>query len=211
MSMKLILKYVAVLSFVFFTSCGNRAELTNVDPSEVESVNTDAPNSDPDSKVTITTTSGADPGMVDPDQEPTEGTAASKDGIEWLDFETAIDRNQVEKKFVFIDMYTDWCGWCKKMDASTFKKSAVVDFMNEHFYAVKMNPEAKEAIAYKEVLYESKQYNGKAYNELAVNLLAGKMSFPSFVVLNKREVKRGVIVGYQTETQLISALKNYLD
>lgn len=209
--MKSIVNYISLLSCVLLISCGNRAELTNVDPSEVETINTEEPSNNSDGKVTITTTSGADPSMADPTQDGVESPAATTEGIEWLDFETAIDRNQLEKKFIFIDMYTDWCGWCKKMDASTFKQPAVVDFMKENFYAVKMNPEAKEAIAYKEVLYESKQYNGKAYNELAVNLLAGKMSFPSFVVLNKREVKRGVIVGYQTETQLISALKRYLD
>jgi thioredoxin-related protein len=131
--------------------------------------------------------------------------------IEWLDMETAADRNKEEKKFFFIDIYTDWCGWCKKMDQSTFKDSAVVEYMNEHFYAVKMNAESKDPIAYKEVLYESKMYNGKAYNELAVNLLSGKMSFPSFVVLSKKEVKLGTIVGYQKPTELMLALKGYVE
>jgi thioredoxin-related protein len=131
--------------------------------------------------------------------------------IEWLDLETAADRNKEEKKFFFIDIYTDWCGWCKKMDQSTFKDSAVVEYMNQHFYAVKMNAESKAPIAYKEVLYESKMYNGKAYNELAVNLLSGKMSFPSFVVLSKKEVKLGTIVGYQKPTELLLALKGYVE
>ncbi len=131
--------------------------------------------------------------------------------IEWLDMETAADRNKEQKKFFFIDIYTDWCGWCKKMDQSTFKDSAVVDYMNQHFYAVKMNAESKDPIAYKEVLYELKMYSGKGYNELAVNLLSGKMSFPSFVVLSKKEVKIGTIVGYQKPTELLLALKGYVE
>jgi len=108
-------------------------------------------------------------------------------------------------------MYTSWCGWCKKMDATTFQDPSVINYIDQNFYAVKMNPESNEAIAYKEVLYESKLYGKKMYNELAVNLLAGKMSFPSFVILNKREVKRGVIAGYQSSNQLISALKHYVE
>jgi thioredoxin-related protein len=135
----------------------------------------------------------------------------SKSAIEWLDLETAADRNKEEKKFFFVDIYTDWCGWCKKMDQSTFMDSSVVAYMNEHFYAVKMNAESKTPIAYKEVLYEYKMFNGKGYNELAVNLLSGKMSFPSFVVLSKKEVKIGTLVGFQKPTELLMALKGYVE
>ncbi|MEX1001326.1 MAG: DUF255 domain-containing protein [Crocinitomicaceae bacterium] len=128
--------------------------------------------------------------------------------IEWLDFETAMDKNEEERKFIFVDVYTHWCGWCKKMDQSTFKDKSVVAYMNEYFYAVKMDAESKEPIAYKEVLYEYKMYQGgKGYNELAVNLLGGKMSFPTFVVLSKREVKISTIRGFQKPDQLLAQLE----
>ena len=111
---------------------------------------------------------------------------------------------------MFFDIYTNWSGWCKKMDATTFMNPDVVEYMTEHFYAVKMNAETKDGIVFNEVLYESKQYGNKQYNELAVNLLGGKMSFPSFVVLSKREVKLGAIIGYKQPNALISALKSYV-
>lgn len=132
-----------------------------------------------------------------------------KEKITWYDFESAIDQNKEKKKLIFIDIYTNWCGWCKQMDRTTFLDPNVVSYMNEHFYAVKMDAESKEPIAFRETLYEYKMYNGKGYNELAVNLLGGKMSFPTFVILSKKEVKIATINGYQDETKLLTALKKY--
>lgn len=130
--------------------------------------------------------------------------------ITWYDFETAIDKNEEDRKPIFIDIYTDWCGWCKKMDASTFKDPEVVKYMNENYYAVKMDAESKEAIAFNETLYEYKVYQGgKGYNELAVNLLGGRMSFPTFVILSKRQVKKATLRGFQKPNQLLKALKNH--
>jgi len=51
----------------------------------------------------------------------------------------AVSRNEEAPKKLFIDVYTDWCGWCKKMDVSTFKNAEVIREMNENFYAVKLD------------------------------------------------------------------------
>ncbi|MGV6861369.1 MAG: thioredoxin family protein [Putridiphycobacter sp.] len=144
--------------------------------------------------------------------EETVAPMVDNSKINWMDFETAIEANQMTKKFIFIDVYTQWCGWCKKMDASTFMNPNVVAYMNEHFYAVKMDAESKDPIPYKDKLYEYKQYNARSgYNTLAVSLLDSQMSFPSFVVLNKREVKLGKIIGYKDANAMLQALKGFVE
>ena len=129
--------------------------------------------------------------------------------ITWYDLETAVDLCEEDKRPIFIDIYTGWCGWCKKMDAETFKDEDVVQYMNEHYYAVKMDAESREPIAFKEVLYEYKMYGKNGYNELAVNLLGGSMSFPSFVILSKRQVKLTTITGYKKPRELMKSLEKY--
>lgn len=46
-----------------------------------------------------------------------------------------------ENKLVFVDVYTDWCGYCKKLDKEVYTDERVVAFFNENFINVKFNAE----------------------------------------------------------------------
>lgn len=70
------------------------------------------------------------------------------DSIEWLSFEEAVKENDSDKKLIFIDVYTDWCGWCKVMDKKTFTDETVKSFMNDNFHNVKLDAEQKEQIQF---------------------------------------------------------------
>lgn len=191
------LKNIFYLSLtVLVLSCGNRDKTGTLKQEETTENTQENGNEKKFESVT---------GVVPPSGNETANVSSDK--IEWLDFETAIDRNQKNKKYIFIDIYTDWCGWCKKMDASTFVHPEVVTYLNENCYSVKMNAESKDPIPYKGVLYESKLYGNKEYNSLAHSLLDAKMSFPSFVVLNKKEVKAGKIIGYKDAPSFLTAIQ----
>ena len=63
--------------------------------------------------------------------------------INWISIEEAEIANKKEPRKVFIDVYTDWCGWCKKMDASTFEDPQIIKYLNENYYCVKLDGEDK--------------------------------------------------------------------
>ena len=54
-----------------------------------------------------------------------------KSGINWISLEEAQRLNEKEPRKIIIDLYTSWCGWCKKMDASTFAHPVVAKYVNE--------------------------------------------------------------------------------
>ncbi len=82
---------------------------------------------------------------------------AAKAEINWLTIEEAEKKMAESPRKVFIDVYTDWCGWCKKMDKNTFADNDVAAYVNEHYYAVKLNAEAKETINVKGTQYSPAQ------------------------------------------------------
>ena len=57
---------------------------------------------------------------------------------------------------VFIDLYTNWCGWCKRMDATTFSNQEIANYLNQNFYAVKLDAETKKSILFKGSVFKKR-------------------------------------------------------
>jgi thioredoxin-related protein len=116
--------------------------------------------------------------------------------INWLSFEEAIARNEVEPKQIFIDFYTDWCGWCKVMDRNSFADPEIAKIMNAYFYPVKFNAEGKDTVTFMGQKYGFVAQGNRGYHELAASIMQGKMSYPTFVFLNEKYEIVAPISGY---------------
>lgn len=100
--------------------------------------------------------------------------------ITWMDFNTGYAQAKKEKKIVLIDCYTDWCGWCKRLDKDTYTDSAVIAIVNKNFVAIKFNPE-KTDVSYN---IDGKTYNG---GELLSILSHGQqVSYPTTFFINTK-------------------------
>ncbi|CAN5209486.1 hypothetical protein BH10PSE19_BH10PSE19_22170 [soil metagenome] len=132
--------------------------------------------------------------------------------IKWLSFEEAVKQSSKKPKKILIDVYTDWCGWCKVMDKQTFTDPIIVAYVSANYYAVKLNAEQREKIVFNGQDYNfilSNPNSNKGYHELAANLLDGKLSYPSTVVLDEKFNRIGLVPGFLKPEVFDQMLKYY--
>ncbi len=108
-----------------------------------------------------------------------------KEKINWLSWGQATDAQAKQEKKILLNVYTEWCTWCKRMDETTLQQPEIAKFLNQNFYSVKFDAEQKESLQYKDKTYKYIKNGSKGYHELAAELLKGRLSFPSIVFLDE--------------------------
>lgn len=122
--------------------------------------------------------------------------------VEWIGIEQLEDKMKSEPRKVMVDLYTDWCGWCKRMDKSTFSNEELAKYMNEKFYAVKFNAETEQPVTFNGKTYNSKPGGRRPTSELAYKLIlgdqpSGRMGYPSFAFLDEQLNRIDAYPGYK--------------
>ncbi|MFC2090583.1 thioredoxin family protein [Bacteroidota bacterium] len=143
----------------------------------------------------------------------------AQETVKWYSLTEAIELNSIEPRKIIVDVYTDWCGWCKRMDATTFSNEEIAAYINENFYAVKFNAEMKDSLQLGDKMYYFVDNGRRGYHEVAAILTKGNLSYPTIVYLDEelrhmfflQDDKKyySVEAGYKTPEQLEPILKYY--
>jgi thioredoxin-related protein len=116
----------------------------------------------------------------------------SEAAIKWVTWDEAQMLMQQKPKKIYVDVYTDWCSWCKVMEAKTFSNSNVIRHMNQNFYCIKLNAEKDDNINFGGKVYKLK--NG--VNELASTLMNNKLSYPTSIFMEEEFKNYQPVPGY---------------
>lgn len=114
----------------------------------------------------------------------TDGIQFCKEGTKLAE---AIATAKAEKKNVFLDCYTSWCGPCKMMARDIFPQKKVGDYMNPKFVCIKIDMEKGEG----PTLAQKLQVN----------------AFPTFIVFNADGQEIGRFLGGSDADGFIDRVK----
>jgi len=101
--------------------------------------------------------------------------------VQWMPFTQATQSAASKGKYVFVDIYTDWCEYCKQLDATTFKAPTVLAELDKNFVSSKLNAESETPLAWK----------GKKLTASKLAALWQVDGFPTLMFLNSK----GEIIG----------------
>lgn len=135
---------------------------------------------------------------------------ASESPVTWMTFEEAVERSKTEKRKIFIDVYTDWCGWCKVMDKNTFSEPMIAKILNEEFYPVKFDAEQKEDIVFNGTTFKFVPSGNKGYHQLAAALLNNQLAYPTVVFLDEGFSQAYPVAGYKKPEEFHQFLMYFL-
>jgi len=116
--------------------------------------------------------------------------------VKWYTIEEAFKLSAEEPRKMMIDVYTDWCSWCKVMDNSTFNNEHIAEYLNSNYYPVKFNAEQKEDVNIDGVTYKFVNEGSRGYHQLAAALLNGQLAYPSTVFLDEEKKMLQPVQGY---------------
>ena len=132
--------------------------------------------------------------------------------IKWHTFQEAVELSKKEKKKVFIDVYTQWCGWCKVMEKNTFTNPVIAKYVNEKYYAVRLDAEMKDTVVFNNYSFVNPNPSvPRSTHQLASSLLSNKLSYPTTVYLDENFNMLTQVPGYLQPNQLEPILKYFGD
>jgi len=132
--------------------------------------------------------------------------------VKWISFNEALELNKKQPKPFLVDIYTDWCGWCKQMMRTTYSDPNLSAYINTWFYPVKFNAEGRDTIEYLGKKYMNPGKEPRSTHQLVLKFLGERISYPSTIFIGNNFLFQLNTSGYldnrQIEPVLVYTVEN---
>jgi len=92
----------------------------------------------------------------------------------WVSLEEAQHQALDKGRYILLDVYTEWCGFCRRMIRETYADKRVQEALDQYFYPVRIDAESLRMVT----------FQGQSYSMQDLALAFGVQSFPTTIFLN---------------------------
>lgn len=125
--------------------------------------------------------------------------ASAPTSVRWMSLEQAAKEASASGKHLFVSVYTDWCGYCRKLNTVTFRANPVISELERNFKSVKLNAESDAKVVWK----------GKTLTSSKLAEEWGVEGYPTLLFLNAKGEIVGSFASY-AEPDLMVKLLTYI-
>ncbi|MBI1799589.1 MAG: thioredoxin family protein [Candidatus Eisenbacteria bacterium] len=115
----------------------------------------------------------------------------------WMSWDEGLRRAAETRRPVLVDVTTEWCGWCKRMDRDVYARPEVRDYLAQHFVRVKLDAESAS----------SATYGGKPYTGRTLAMRFGVSGYPTTIFLRPGGEHLVNVPGYVPAEQFLMLLR----
>jgi len=134
--------------------------------------------------------------------------------VQWFSFEDALLLNAQRMAYglpprkIFVDVYTHWCGWCRRFNDQTLSHPVVADILNTEWIPVKLNAERTDTVIINNQVFVNENPGvQRSSHQLAQVLLQGRMGYPTQVFIDERGSTIQISPGFKSPAHLEALLR----
>jgi len=123
--------------------------------------------------------------------------AGDKNELRWRSFDEGTAEAKEKHKKILLDVFTDWCGWCKKLDRDVYSDKDVSAYINQFYVPVKLNAESAKQLT----------YNNTLSTEQGLATTFGVRSYPTILFLDPLGKPINALGGYVDAPKFLTIIK----
>ncbi len=123
--------------------------------------------------------------------------SGSANGDNWLGYSEAVRKAGETRRIVLVDVYTDWCGWCKRMDRDVYGDPAVQAVLEKNFVTAKLDAESAK----------THSFQGQTASEREIARAYGITGYPTTVFLSEDGEPITILPGYIPKETFLQVLE----
>jgi thioredoxin-related protein len=117
--------------------------------------------------------------------------------VQWRGWDRGLEEAKSSGRPVIVDVYTDWCGWCRRMEANVYSRPEVRDYLSRKFVAIKLDAEASDAA----------RYEGRAFTSRSLAARFGVSGYPTTLFLRPAGEHLVSVPGYVDADRFLQVLR----
>jgi thioredoxin-related protein len=122
---------------------------------------------------------------------------AAGSGLQWQGWDSGLKDAGKSQRPVLVDVYTDWCGWCRRMEKDVYSRAEVKDYLSKKFVIVKLNAESSE----------SARYEGRSWTSRSLASRFQVTGYPTTIFLRSNGEHLANLPGYIAADRFLLLLR----